>query len=1339
MDASNPVADSTRMTIASIRDRKMRVQRQDLGWLDRMCAGLVRTPLEVPEKPSNEEERLKVVKTRLAKICNEKQEKMKEALQGKYIEPTELSKFLNLHDPIPVCGLMADGVPVHPSGQHQQGGKVVNTLNFGTIGICKTTVEYVAAYTETSVVQELLDNVSIYTMGTQKGLRVRLEKQLSTPTKEPDIDFKTFLQRMDKAMPLQKNKPLMNWHDNLYDLFENVETSFSSSAGCPYWRQKVDALEDMLDLVLPMVAEALCQGTVDKLYKEQPELFLCVIKNKDDRYQDPTEKTRPYLSMPWHWQTLFSVLCQGFCKKLSLFYQKEGCRNAYGFSYANGGGNKLIEFARSAKPGKPVYCVYGDDVDFYFRDQDGVLFRVCPDFSQMDGSVDAKTVSLVIDWIYETYKKEFGENQFWKNVCAVWKQMAVDPAFIVHGPTVYKKKKAQGIMSGVVGTTLFDTVKAVLAYEDLIAYYPNAKTLLDEKFIIKFFKERGLIIKPGTWDPVPMPDYTPVGEFVTDQKFLGMKLKCLNYKGNDVYVPSLDYTDFLSLLITPKERRVHSQQIKARYLFDRLRGLLTTGGVFDDDFRKLCNGILQNLPPSAIVMQVQINNGTGERPELVKVCGEDFNFTDSASFPTLEWALNLYAPEELKEDVSMVRIFKDPEGILDNLPKRKTLQPKAVIVDVKSGPEIFASTVVPVTEPKEPAVVPDLQDKTTYAAQAKVPQIGVDSFNKKSLIRNYFPTTGEIVDSIKVKGKDGKEKEEPIKMPSLEKQIVDFMGPSTLDTLTSIDDLYEDFVAHLVKKRDKSGVDHLHSMIKSNQFPLIEQTIIALAAEGHTIDLLEKWTICLRQFIAVESLAIRLGQPPKLIARLCRQMGYYVFGPPDYEYVTSVPVAPINTKYQEQIAKQEKENVERLKEVTEKAKVISEETPKLIENKKTLTDVVTRAAEPPAQLPVHNISREVAIPMEQAFVLKKVPNVSLDQVHSMIKKEKEILVSKILRGNLIYYNIVREKVGTTVESHFYWKRGDDEQLVFKTINRNYIVYYDWVISKYKHDITMNDEQLSAANTPWFDLYTLHKNVKVRLYKEQGVPLMLYMNKKQPVLIREHPNLVVENGQLHVKSGDIKTPINIQKMVDSANRLTGILGSNVEVENITYNDFKAHYSQFDQALGVTDYLKEISLKNAENSLKVKIRYENAKKRREKRKNLSVSRGSEGTEAGRSPEREKSEARSEKSRASSKAKAKMEYEKTGNQGSNNGRIRLPRDGSSVPQNPHWGGGYYNQYMPYGLGWYPHPAGSSFMAEVPPQVPGFRGYNFGPQNDGRPIYGRMDGRRGRPNPHKRGRRPF
>lgn len=1339
MDASNPVIDSTKITISAIKERNIRYQRQDLGWLDAVCTNLERTRFETfPERDVNDEG-MRVVMSRLAAKIKQFKEKIDANNDISVIEKDSLATFLNVHDPIPICGLESDGVPIHPTGKNSSGGKVSANLTFGRIGVCNETTKKVARYLETTYLQDVIEEIPIYTMGTPQGLFVRLQKQLATPTKHPNLNQVNFEKVMSRAMPFNDNQ-LMNWNDDLYDLFENVTTSFSSSAGAPYWRPKQEAVNDMLDTILPLIVDNLCNGTIDKLFKEQPELFLSAVKNKDDRYLDPTVKTRPYLSMPWHWQTLFSVLCQGFCKKLALFHERTGCRNAYGFSYASGGGNKLVEFGRSATQGKPVYAVYGDDVDFYFRDNNNKLYRVCPDFSQMDGSVDNKTVELTIQWIYNTYKTRYGENGFWKNVCKIWKQMVLNPRFLVQGTTTYTKKKEEGLMSGVVGTTLFDTVKAVLAYEELVDYMPLGTQLKDDKAVIKFFKERGLTIKEGTWDPTFIPENIYEGELLSEQKFLGMKLMATVYKNEQIFVPVLNTTEWVSALLTPKDRMQHSKTMQSRYLFDRLRGLLTTGGVFDETFRKLCNSILYDIPASSIVMQVQANEGRGARPEFLKAVGEDFNFCDSSSFPTLEWAKNLYAPEHLKDDVSMQRIFNDPHGVLDTVPKKKKLQPKAVVVDVLGGDEVFTSTVIPVQEPPQAAVVKDFSGVTQLAVPSPNLNLGTATYDKKSLVSNYIPSTGETIKSVTIKGQ-----EVPLQHPTLEKQIIDFLGPIVLPHVTKIDDFYTDFIAHMVKVRNKSGVDQLKHIMESNQYPIFEQTLLAIAMEGAEVDLLEKWTVCLRQFIAAESLAGRLGQPSTLIVKLCRKLGYYVFGPPDYPYISSVPVAPLNQKYQDQIQTQEIENQNNLKLVTEKAKVVGEDTKHVLRNKKTLTDVVTRAAEKPASLPVHNVIRSVAEQFEEAPVLRKVegvgdPHVTLRQW----KREKQIAVSKILKGNLITYRVERKPDDTgAVVDNFIWTTGQSEHLVFKTTSKDYVHYYDWVLQKYIRDVSLADPDLTAADTPWFDLYTLEKNVRVRLYKMQGQPMMLYMKHTGPVLLREHPNLKVENGHLLLKTNEGEVNFNLTKMVDSAQRLTGILGSKIEVANITYNDFISNYSQYDDQLGVTNYLRELSYQDAVNTTKLKVRKISYEHRHARRQKNGTSRSPQTSTARggskiKSPGRGVTDNQNQKEEQQQQQESfppqtKMEYAQGGHQGRHYGRFRLPWNGGGVPHHQNWGSPQYYQYMPHSMGRYQNTKGGRFMAEVPPQEFGSGINNFSQQNDGWPIYGSMVRRPRRPRPYK------
>lgn len=1343
MDASNPVADSTRMTISSIRERKERLRRQDLAWLNRVCDDLKRSYFETLPPKENPDEDEGVVMAKLGKIIEEHKAKIDSANDYSLLNKENLD-FLEPLPPVPVCGLMNDGVPLHPTGVHESKGHVSAKLTFGGVGICKRTTALLSRIIETEELIGVLETVPIFTMGTPAGLYERLKKQMTIPPKSPNMSQESFEKLMSRAMPLNPNKSLINWNNDLYELFENVSTSYSSSAGAPYWKPKVEAVDDLMDVTLPMVAEALSNNTLIDLYKKQPELFVSIVKNKDDRYADPTIKTRPYLAMPWHWQTLFSVLAQGFCKKLYLFHEKEGCRNAYGFSYANGGGNKLYKFAQGTKVGEPRYCVYGDDVDFYFRATDGTLYRVCPDFSQMDGSVDPITVGMTINWIYNTYAREFGENGFWKNVCELWKTMATDPIFFVTGTTPYKKKNKNGIMSGVVGTTLFDTVKAILAYEEFVNIYHHASQLKDSADIIKYFKGHGLTVKADTWRPqVVSPSYGP-GSKVTDLKFLGMQLMCHEFNEDTIFVPVLPHNEWLNILITPRDKKGESRTTQHRYLFDRLRGLLATGGAFDDRFLKLCNTLLGYIDPASIVMQVQVNGGRGAKPELVKAVGEDFNWCDSQGFPTLQWTLNLYAPESLKNpEITMQRIFEDPMGKLVKVPNRQPLQPKAVVVDIISGGEIFTSTVVPVPDAKAPPIVPDITSSAPLAEAVTPPVFGKTKYDKASLVANFLPSTGDFQTTVSKEVK-GKTIDVPLTRPNLSKIIVDFLGPVQLTKAAPLDKAYKDLIEHLDEVRTKSGSDALKQILKENQWDFFDQTILSLAIEGHPLDLLEKWVLCLRQLVALDALAQRLGHPRKQVEDQCRKLGYYVFGPKDYPYVTNVPIAPIKTEYAEQIAKQEKENISNLNNVTEilSEKVVSKETSKLLEQKKALTDVVDRAREPPAALPTAQIPHEVTAQGEGLPYLRKVPDIHPEEALKDKKMGRQICCDKILRGNDIIYKLERVQIGDpslkTFGFEIYWIRGNKQWLAYEVMGNNLIPYYDFVIKKYMYESGLTDEQLSQPNTDWFDLYAMEKEFKIRMYKANGKPLAFYMKSTGPVIVDKTKGLEVTNNHLVYKSGGLSQEINIDAMNKSAQRLTSLLGDEVEVMNISYLEFKEQYLEFDNDVGASKAFKLTCDKIAKNNQKVKAKsvlYHNRHIRDAPKNEPTVSEAKEsGQEVPKSRSNSKRKTPSKERTTKRKpSKSPMEYEETKYQGRNNGRLRLPRHSNRFPYYQHWGGPINNQYMPYGMGWYQGPTGSFPMAEVPPPLLGLGNYNIGQQNDGRPISGRLDGRLRRPSPFK------
>nr|WPV63129.1 MAG: RNA-dependent RNA polymerase [Wufeng shrew permutotetravirus 15] len=298
------------------------------------------------------------------------------------------------------------------------------------------------------------------------------------------------------------------------------------------------------------------------------------------------------------------------------------------------------------------YICYGDDTRLVYRDRDGQLWICDPDFKQMDGSVDKETVHAVVDYVYETLEEKYGENNFWKQVCELWKYFAVSPDFIVDGTTVYRKKVESGLMTGVTGTTLFDTAKAVLSWEVAVAHFMDGRVdPFDGNAVKAFMKKKcGLEVKDGTWrwDKVPMRPLAP-GTLITDHKFLGMQVRCDEWQDEEVFVPVIPTEDWRTILLTPRqdpERPEKSTLAKNRSQFDSLRGWAATGANFDPEIRAVLNHLANETPALAILMQTQLEGGMAPEGVLLSGRGADgFRFPDSYSWPTVEYTYSLYSSQ----------------------------------------------------------------------------------------------------------------------------------------------------------------------------------------------------------------------------------------------------------------------------------------------------------------------------------------------------------------------------------------------------------------------------------------------------------------------------------------------------------------------------------------------------------------------------------------------------------------------------------------------------------------------------------------------------------------------
>nr|WKV34252.1 MAG: RNA-dependent RNA polymerase [Riboviria sp.] len=561
------------------------------------------------------------------------------------------------------------------------------------------------------------------------------------------LNRQTLFKLMDKYMPTRANNNWPGVHGDFYEALTNsLEITPEASAGAPYWRPKGECLEDILDVGIPVLLQHIKSNTLDKLWREQPEMFLVEVKNKLDRYEVSKlgEKTRPYVCVPGHLAFLFSLLTQGFQKKLAVFDEVgvASC-NAYGFSSAKGGLKRMAMWMRTAgRRGKGVF--YGDDGCIVFKVK-GQIYRVDPDFKQMDGSLDADDISLTVDWVINHLEKDLGEtSQFWRSVGELWKSMATNPYFIVDGMTIYKKKNPHGLMTGIPGTTLFDTVKSVMSWNRLFDICDRGEgSLLDESFVVKWMASQGLVVKPGTWSPQPLPEYTP-GTLLTDHKFLGVQILCTSWKGGLEFVPTIPFEDAVEMIVVQKDNpymKVKSQLGAARTLYDRMRGLMITMGFTIPEISDAIHNVVNRLPATAILLDVQIEGG--QKPEHITL--QDFTYPDSTGFPSYDFCVSVYSDRSSQEE--WVQLYPDlTERLIEMKANRRRIN-REYNFKVGDG--------VPRTIQVEPKVEKPIPKEYEHVEAQTSAHASYPPFNKRSKIAVYddakyveekrMPTLGESV------------------------------------------------------------------------------------------------------------------------------------------------------------------------------------------------------------------------------------------------------------------------------------------------------------------------------------------------------------------------------------------------------------------------------------------------------------------------------------------------------------------------------------------------------------------------------------------------------------------
>lgn len=634
---------SDRKTVNQALDSLRMRQRQDISYLEELVRGAYRNvlPSRTPLPDSEVRALVHEYKKGLVQVSGEK------------VGDLPDSVFVKVADSMPVCGILGT-TPIHPPGRNQsQGHVLVNRTLGGTphapLGLPQLAGHYGA---------QILEQKYVYTGGTWKGFLNRLTQQMgrktvavrvtANPLRDgTPLPMKRAIKLLDALLP---RDPVGDWPGVTSDLYtgltEGIKITCNSSAGPPYHQNKCEVLDKVIDIVIPLVLKAVKENSLTTLMKQNPELFLGEVKNKTDRYEKAKldDKTRPYFCLPAHWSLLFSILSQGFQKGLRTFDKDFTSSNAYGFSMVDGGMTRMVEWMRSCPKGRRGRGVfYGDDGKIVFW-KEGKLYMADPDFKQMDGSLDKDDVALTIEWILDHVRRELKEDHvppFWRTIGNVWLEMATNPTFIVDGKTIYRKRQNHGLMTGIPGTTLFDTVKSTLAWNALLDDASLGRVdLLNESQVVSWMAKNGLVVKEGTWSPAEVPEDRH-GQLITDHKFLGVQTLCLEHKGALIHVPTLPEDEALQLILcqkdNPYEKRRSSVQDQRR-LYDRMRGLMITVGFSIPDFELAINAVVNSIPGHVIIMQTQEEGG--EKPDHIGL--QEFTYPDSSGFPSREFCLDLY-------------------------------------------------------------------------------------------------------------------------------------------------------------------------------------------------------------------------------------------------------------------------------------------------------------------------------------------------------------------------------------------------------------------------------------------------------------------------------------------------------------------------------------------------------------------------------------------------------------------------------------------------------------------------------------------------------------------------
>lgn len=442
-----------------------------------------------------------------------------------------------------------------------------------------------------------------------------------------------------------------------------LELNLKSSAGFPWDQPKKDpkvmlaAYQTACDIL-----NGIRDGSIAKLLTEHPQWLLVKLMNKLDRYdmrelheKKDTGTVRQYFVYGFHWVILFSALTQNVSQSMVGFWEDPRSFSAHGFSWQNGGPQRIVDWIRwAAKQAPGLYGIaYSDDQLWVVVCKDGTVYILVLDIKRMDLNLVANVGRLYVEYGKRVLVGKIDKT--WEGALTLQGKLAFSCPVIVEHGLVFESKNH--LHSGVPGTPEFDQVASAAAFKlmrERMGAPANLKEVKEGLEIgLDAWKSRlGLTVKPyeifEAGKELLSADFERGSSYRTPWTFLGKHLEYApQVRG---WLPCSDPLRGLGAILAPKSRQEGFAGVRGQ--MQRVRQIVAAGLFCHPIIYRGANCWYQGI------------RKTGAKP-ADPFEPEDASLIDSAvdlelamtfsddEFPTWFEMANLYLPEGKKVDTRL--------------------------------------------------------------------------------------------------------------------------------------------------------------------------------------------------------------------------------------------------------------------------------------------------------------------------------------------------------------------------------------------------------------------------------------------------------------------------------------------------------------------------------------------------------------------------------------------------------------------------------------------------------------------------------------------------------------